>query len=100
MLRTTQKESRDKEGKIDALTELVRGFMMDVKESKQDQKAYQQESRELRRENKVLREENIRIKEDMKDIEKKQIKSNIVISEIKMKTDNQMDLKIGMENFI
>ncbi|KAF2897405.1 hypothetical protein ILUMI_08769 [Ignelater luminosus] len=35
------------------------------------------------------------IKTRMKNLEKKQIKNNVVISGIKMETDNQMDLKIG-----
>ncbi|KAF2894181.1 hypothetical protein ILUMI_11988 [Ignelater luminosus] len=36
----------------------------------------------------------------MRNLEKKQIKNNIVISGIKMKTDNQMDLEIEMKKFI
>ncbi|KAF2893159.1 hypothetical protein ILUMI_13016 [Ignelater luminosus] len=89
------------QGNYRRFTKLVGGLVMDVKEIKQDQTAYQQELRELKRENEVLREENKKAKEDVKDIEtrmrnleKKQIKNNIVISEIKM------DIKIGLKNFI
>lgn len=105
--RSPQKESQDKEDKIDLLTEMMKELMKDIKEIKQDQKTHQQELKEIKQENVKLKEENMILREKMKNIEgrlrrieKEQAKNSIVISGLEMEKKDGEELKQSLERFL
>ncbi|KAF2900955.1 hypothetical protein ILUMI_05236 [Ignelater luminosus] len=86
---------------------MIRELIEDVRELTQDQKVYQQEMKEIKIENEALKKENAKIEENMKNmearmnrLEKEYTKNNLVISGLRIETEDKGDPKIEMENFI
>lgn len=101
--RTPQKGREGNEKLIDMMKELMR----DVKEMKADQKEIQGELRALRNENNKLKQENENMKKQMSDmemrmyrIEKTAARNNVVISGLKLTTEDKHDMEMEIKNFM
>lgn len=112
LMRTpTKKEERDKDDKI---MEILQQLAVDVKDIKREQKIYTEELKKLREENEKLRNENITIrmeneqtKKEMKELgdriewlEKEKKKDNVVVSGIKMISQDPEVIKKDMQKVL
>lgn len=105
--RSPTKTNDEKFEKILKLMQEMKTEIKDeMKQIREDQKSYAMEMKKLKEENEDLRKENesikaelTEIKQNMESIDKEKRKNNIVLSGLKMDTNNQADLKKDMENF-
>ena len=102
LIRTPSKSGIKDEQK-EKMDELMKG----VREIKQNQTKYQEEQRKIIQENERLKEENKEVKREIKNmkeiierLEKENVRNNVIVSGLKIETENREDMKKGMINFI
>lgn len=112
IVRTPDKTSKKENDKLDILIDMVKDLKIETAQIRKDQEEYREEIRKLREENKLLIAENQEIKQENKItkeklrevsdtvewLEKERRKNNLVMSGIKIDTEDKKVLKQAVEN--